>query len=176
MQSDFTLTVQDANKKKQSEKGVMYFNNSKKQYAIKLNDQEVISDGKTVWNISKELKEVQITDADVNSNEIGPSNLFTFYQKGYKYVMMNDEKIEELGKKETVKVIELSPLTNKTNYFKIIIRVNKNYHIHDVSILDKSNNRFTYTVNTMYLGRNLSNSYFTFNKNNYPGYEIVDLR
>lgn len=176
IQSDFEVTAQDANKKAFSSSGIMYFNKPKQQYAIKLDDQEIISNGRSVWNISKEIKEVQITDADTDNSNIGPNNLFTFYQTGYKYVMMDDEKFTKNGKSEILKVIDLSPIDTKTNYFKIRLRINNNNHIHDVTIFDKSNNRFTYTIETLYIGKNLSSALFTFDKNKYPGYEIIDLR
>lgn len=175
IQSDFSLSVQDANKKTYSDAGIMYFNKPKKQYAIILKDQEVISNGKSVWNISKDIKEVQVTEAENDNSTIGPNNLFTFYQTGYKYTMMDDEKYTSNGKTEVLKVVELSPIDTKTNYFKIKIRVNSNKHIHDVTIFDKSNNRFTYTIKSLYLGKNLAPSLFTFDKASYPGYEIVDL-
>lgn len=176
IQSDFKLTVQDANKKTFSNTGIMYFNKPKQQYAIKLDDQEIISNGKSVWNIAKEIKEVQITDVENDNSTIGPNNLFTFYQSGYKYVLLSDEKYNNKGKSETLKVIELVPLDTKTNYFKIILKINANNHIHDVTILDKSNNKFNYTMESLYIGKNLPNSIFTFDKSKFPGYEIIDLR
>lgn len=176
MQSDFTLSIEDANKKSHTTKGVMYFNKPKNQYAISLPEQEIISDGKSVWNISKDIKEVQISDNDNSSATIGPNNLFNFYQTGYKYVLMPDEKITRQGNSEMAKVIELSPDDTKTNYFKIKLRINKNNHIQDVTIFDKSSNRYTYTIHTLYLGRKFSQQRFTFQKDKYKDYEVVDLR
>ncbi|MBD1428985.1 LolA family protein [Sphingobacterium litopenaei] len=176
IQSDFTLSIQDANKKTHTTNGVMYFNKPKNQYAISLPEQEVISDGKSVWNISKDIKEVQISENENNSNTIGPNNLFNFYQKGYKYVLMPDEKIVRQGNTEWAKVIELSPEDTKTNYFKIKLRINKNNHIQDVTIFDKSSNKYTYTINSLYLGKKFSPQLFTFSKDKFKGYEIVDLR
>lgn len=176
IQSDFSLSIQDADKKTHTTKGIMYFNKPKNQYAISLPEQEVISDGKSVWNISKDIKEVQISENEDNNNTIGPNNLFNFYQKGYKYVLMPDEKIIRQGNSEMAKVIELSPEDTKTNYFKIKLRINKNNHIQDVTIFDKSSNKYTYTINTLYLGKRFDTSLFSFNKDKYKGYEIVDLR
>lgn len=176
IRSEFDLTVQDAEKKVYNSTGTMYFNKPKKQYAIKMQDQEILSDGHTVWNIAKDIKEVQITDAEHDEQTIGPNNLFSFYKKGYKYIGMPNEKLLKNGKAESLAVVELSPLDTKTNYFKIKLRVNGNNHIHDVTIFDKSGNRFTYTIKTLYLGQKFSGSTFTFEKNKYPDYELVDLR
>ena len=176
IQSDFTLSIQEANKQTHNTKGDMYFNKPKNQYVISLPDQEVLSDGKSVWNISKDIKEVQISENETNSNTIGPNNLFNFYQKGYKYILMPDEKIVRQGNTESAKVIELSPEDPKTNYFKIKLRINKNNHIQDVTIFDKSSNKYTYTINSLYLGKKFPPNMFSFSKEKYKGYEIVDLR
>ena len=176
IQSDFTLKIQDSNKKVESTSGIMSFYKPKNQYAISLKDQEIISDGKSVWSIAKDIKEVQVTENENNGNTIGPNNLFTFYQKGYKYVLMPDEKITRQGKSEMAKVIELSPEDTKTNYFKIKLRINKNNHIQDLTIFDKSSNQYTYTINSLYLGKNFDAKIFSFSKDKYKDYEVVDLR
>ncbi|TDQ76471.1 LolA family protein [Sphingobacterium yanglingense] len=176
IRSEFDLTVQDANKTAYSNTGIMYFNKPKKQYAIKMEDQEILSNGKTVWNISHDIKEVQITDAEHDDSTIGPNNLFSFYKKGYKYVSMPEEKLTKNGKTESLRVVELSPLDTKTNYFKIKLRINQNNHIHDVTIFDKSSNRFTYTIKSLYLGQKFDESTFTFAKDKFKNYEIIDLR
>ena len=176
MQSDFTLVVKDAEGKSYTNSGTMLFNKPKKQYRIKLQDQDILSDGKSVWSVSSDVKEIQVTEADESSSAIGPNNLFSFYKTGYKYVGMPDESITKNGKTEKVKVIELSPLDTKTNYFKIKLRINNNTHIHDVTIFDKSNNRYIYTINTLYVNHNIAKGNFEFQKEKYPGFEIVDLR
>lgn len=176
IRSEFDLTVQNADKTAYKNAGVMYFNKPKKQYAIEMQDQEIRSDGKTVWNISKDIKEIQITDAEHDDSTIGPNNLFSFYKQGYKYVSMPEEKLTKNGKIEKLRVVELSPLDTKTNYFKIKLRINGNNHIHDVTIFDKSGNRFIYTIKSLYLGQKFAESTFTFQRDKYKNYEIVDLR
>lgn len=176
IQSDFTLVVRDAEGNSYNNAGKMLFDKPQNQYRIKLQNQDIISNGKSVWSISDELKEVQVTEAEDNSSSIGPNNLFSFYKTGYKYVSMPDEKITKNGKSETVNVVELSPLDTKTNYFKIKLRVNNNTHIHDVTIFDKSNNRYIYTINTLYVNHNIAKTNFEFQKEKYKDFEIVDLR
>lgn len=176
MRSDFTLEIKDAQGQSFANSGTMLFNKPQGQYRIQLKEEDIISDGKSVWSISDELKEVQVTEAEDNPSSIGPNNLFNFYQNGYKYVSMPDEKIMKNGKSESAKVVELSPIDTKNNYFKIKLRVNNNTHIHDITIFDKSNNRYIYTINALYVNQNLAKSNFEFRKDNYKGYEIVDLR
>ncbi|MFD2596397.1 LolA family protein [Sphingobacterium griseoflavum] len=172
LQSDFNFSAKQPNGEMYTDQGTLFLNKKQSQYRIQLKNQELISDGKTTYSILKDDKEVQIADADNGSSSIGPNNLFTFYKSGFKYVSSDDERVGG----ELLRVVELSPLDTKNNYFKIKLRVNKNRHIHDVLIFDKSGARYTYTIKTLYVNNSISPSNFSFNKANYPNYELVDLR
>jgi len=172
IQSDFTFAVQQAQGAPYTDKGVLYLNKAKNQYRIQMTSQDFISDGKSTWSVLKEDKEVQITSATDNTNSIGPNNIFSFYKTGFKSVFMGNES--ERG--TALKVVELSPLDTKVNYFKIKLRINKNNHIHDVLIFDKSGGRYTYTIKTLYINQSIAPFRFTFNTKEYSNYELVDLR
>lgn len=170
--SDFSFKAVQADGASYSDAGTLRLEKLTNKYHIKLNSQEMISDGKSSWFILPEDKEVQITEVDLNSSAIAPNNLFTFYRTGYKYISMDDEKVNG----EVYNVIELSPLETGSNYFKIKLRINKNKHIHDIAIFDKGGSRYTYTIRTLYVNQNISPSFFTFQKERYTGYDMVDLR
>lgn len=172
IQSNFSFSATQGQEETYADKGTLYLNKPKNQYRIQLTTQELISDGKATYSILKEDKEVQITTAENNASSIGPNNLFTFYKSGFKYVSADDERVGN----ELLKVVELTPLDTKNNYFKIKLRINKNKHIHDVLIFDKSGARYTYTIQTLYVNNTIPASNFVFNKANYPQFEIVDLR
>jgi len=173
IQSNFTFKAVQAKGESYTDKGEMFLNKPAQQYKIVLPAQELISDGKSTWSVLKEDKEVQVSDADHSNESIGPNNIFTFYKTGFKYISMDDENVASAGK---LKVVELSPIDTKRNYFKIKLRVNKNNHIHDVTIFDKSGSRYTYTINTLYVNNPIAPQTFQFQKVNYPGFEVVDLR
>ncbi|WP_293933233.1 LolA family protein [Sphingobacterium sp. UBA6645] len=173
IQSNFTFKAVQAKGENYSDKGEMFMNKPAQQYKIVLPEQDLISDGKSVWSVLKEDKEVQVSEADNSNESIGPNNIFTFYRTGFKYISMDDESVSGAGK---LKVIELSPEDTKRNYFKIKLRINKNNHIHDVTIFDKSGSRYTYTINTLYVNNPIPASTFQFQKANYAGFEVVDLR
>lgn len=170
--SDFRFVATMPDGESYSDGGTLRLEKQSNKYRIKLNSQEMISDGKSSWFILPEDKEVQITEVDNNSGAIAPNNLFTFYRTGYKYISMDDER--ENG--EVFHVIELSPLETNSNYFKIKLRINKNKHIHDVTVFDKGGSRYTYTIRTLYVNQDIAPSFFTFQKERYTGYDIVDLR
>jgi outer membrane lipoprotein-sorting protein len=173
IQSDFTFKATDANGESYADKGELFLAKANQKYHIKLPAQELISDGKSVWSVMKEDKEIQITDAENNGQSIGPNNIFTFYRSGYKYISMDDETVDKAGK---MNVVELTPLDTKSNYFKIKVRINKNKHIHDVTIFDKSGAKYTYSIQTLYVNHQIPDSHFVFQKNKFPGMELVDLR
>ncbi|TJZ61318.1 outer membrane lipoprotein carrier protein LolA [Sphingobacterium olei] len=171
-QADFGFLATDTDNKSYSDQGTLYLNKGKNQYQIKLQNQQLISDGHSVWTVLREEKEIQITDAENSTDAIGPNNLFTFYRTGFKYIGMSDETVGS----NTLSVIEMAPLDAKKNYFKIKVRINKNKHIHDVSIYDKSGSKYTYTIQKLYVNHQIPSSRFVFNKKDHPGFEVVDLR
>ncbi|MBD1423436.1 LolA family protein [Sphingobacterium chuzhouense] len=172
IQSNFSFSMQQAQGGSHIDKGTLFLNKPKNQFRIELNEQDIISDGESTWSVLKEDKEVQVSESDNNTESIGPNNLFTFYKNGFTYKSTKDET---LGK-DVLNVIELTPTDTKTNYAKIKLRINKNKHIHDVVINDKSGARYTYTINTLYVNHRIPATKFIFNASNYPNYEIVDLR
>ncbi|HLR00295.1 MAG TPA: outer membrane lipoprotein carrier protein LolA [Sphingobacterium sp.] len=173
LQSNFTFLAEFAEEGNQRDKGIMYLDKTRDSYQINLESQKIISDGKAVWSILPEDKEVQITNPVSDEESIGPNNIFTFYQKGYKYITMEDEFTQD---NKRLKVIELSPENTQQNYFKIKLRINDNLHIHDVKIFDKSGARYTYTISNLYVNHKINRKKFTFQKEEFPDYEIVDLR
>lgn len=172
IQANFEFLVELPESDTHTDKGTLYLDKPHNSYRIKLSNQEVISDGKSVWSILPEDEEVQITDPMENDEAIGPNNIFTFYKKGYKYVRMEDE----FSKGKRLKVIELAPENTQQNYFKIKLRINENSHIHDVKIFDKSGARYTYSITNLYVNHTINRGHFSFQKEKYKNFEIVDLR
>lgn len=172
VQSEFSFSAKQANGEAYSDKGLLFMNKPKKQYKIQLERQDLISDGKSTWSILKEEKEVQISEADNSTDAIGPNNIFTFYKTGFKYKSLADEQ----NKSEALKVIELTPIDATKNYAKIKLRVNRNSHIHDVSIFDKSGAIYTYLIEGLYVNTAIADKTFQFDAKNYSTFELVDLR
>ena len=173
IQSDFTFKVAQANRENYTDKGQLFLSKSANQYKIMLPTQDLISDGKSTWSVLKEDKEVQVSDTENSSQAIGPNNIFTFYKTGYNIGAMKSETSGSAGRLTS---IDLTPQDTKSNYSKIQIRVNKNMHIHDVAIFDKSGAKYTYTISTLYVNSPIPSSVFQYNAAKYPGFEVVDLR
>ncbi len=174
IQADFTLAIQQPQQTTgYSESGTIHMEAAAGKYHIAMKSQDLISDGKTQWTILKDEQEVQVTEADNKADAISPVTIFSFYNKGYKYVSAPDEKEGNAQ----LHVVELSPEDNRAPYFKIKLRINKSTNlIHDATIFDKGGIRYTYAIKNTKANPQIAANTFVFNQRDYPGMEIVDLR
>lgn len=172
--ADFTLSVQQAQQRDgYTESGQILMEPGANRYHITMTDQVLISDGKTQWMVLRDVGEVQISEVDRSEDAISPANLFSFYNKGYKYVSAPDEKAGNT----TLAVVELSPEDVRSPYFKIRLRTVKSTHlVHDVTIFDKSGIRYTYALRNTKFNSTIEPTKFIFRQSDYPGLELVDLR
>lgn len=172
---NFTLTA--TNQQKQvtaDEKGELIVEPRSNKFRITLNDQAIISDGKLQWHVLKDEQEVQITEADGGeSGSITPANIFSFYSEGFKYPAAKNETVG--GK--SFSVVDLVPIDGKASYVKVRLRVDKSIHqIYDVTVFDKSGALYTYAIRNFTPNVKVTSKTFIFDKTDYPGMEIVDLR
>jgi len=174
IKADFSLIGE--NKQENSnynEKGRVYLVPGSGKFKIESANHILISDGKTQWSVLKDLGEVQISDVNPDDQSINPSNIFNFYEKGYKVGNRGETKVG--GK--SLYVIELAPIDQNQNVSKIQMRIDKtNHFIYDATVFDKNGNKYTYTLTNIETNKTFSSGIFNFYKHNYPGIEIVDLR
>jgi outer membrane lipoprotein-sorting protein len=138
-----------------------------------LKAQELISDGRNQWTYSKADKEVQLSEVDNSPNALNPAQIFTIYEKGFKYLYTGDSKVNN----RTVHVIDLTPTDGKRSFFKVRLNIDKSTkQISNAIIFDKNGNRYTYTIRTFTPNVKVSESMFAFDAKKYPGVEVVDLR
>lgn len=132
------------------------------------------SDGANQYNFDKDANEVQITRINPNDNTLTPPKLFTdFYDKNYLYKLNGESN--KSGK--IIQQIELTPFDKTLPFFKVLLDINKNNStIEGARIFEKNGNRYAYTITSLKRGVEIANSRFTFNKNEFPGAEVVDLR
>lgn len=173
IQSEFSFQIKQADGEDYTDKGKLFLNRAANQYKIVLETQDLISDGESVWSVLKQDKEVQVSPADPEAQAIGPNNIFTFYRSGYRLISAANESVPSVG---ALQAVELTPEDEQSNYSKIKIRINKNQHIHDVMVWDKSGAQYIYTIQALYVNHSIPASTFRFQKASYPGFEIVDLR
>jgi outer membrane lipoprotein carrier protein len=172
IQAVFTLQVQDAQGAPQgTKKGTLNMKGNK--YVVLITGQEIFCDGKTIWTYDKSANEVTITKVDPSSNTLSPQKLFTdFYDKDFLYKLNGEQK---MGTK-TVVEIEMTPIDKTQNFHKVYLYVDKKSNlITSGKMLDKSGNRYIYTINSLNGKANLTDASFMFDKSKHPGVEEINL-
>jgi outer membrane lipoprotein-sorting protein len=144
-------------------------------YHLKLPDQEIINNGKTVWTyiVSGNYKEVTINHADDMKDDLTPSSIYNIYQKGYNYKLIGEKT--ENG--TVIQEIELIAEKPKAAFKKINLLVNKNtQNLSGWEIYDDQGGVFKYRFKSINTSVDLKDDYFTFNPQKYGKIEIIDLR
>ncbi|RCH54098.1 outer membrane lipoprotein carrier protein LolA [Mucilaginibacter hurinus] len=136
-------------------------------------DHEIISDGKTQWTYLVDQKEVQVNDAGQGDDAFNPAQIFTIYEKGYKYLYTGTQKTG--GK--LYQVIDLTPEAEKAQFFKIRLMIDKaKKQIYNVLVFDRNGSKYNYTLKTVTPNVPVADALFSFDPKKYPGVEVVDLR
>jgi len=149
--------------------GVLYVEGDK--YRIEMEGQIIISDGKTIWTILNDSEEVMISSAEDNDDVISPTKILSTY-KDYDAKFSSSENF----KNSSIKKICLRPKEGK-KFEKLSVVVNyKNLSLESFSIYDKNGNVFTYYIINLQPDLDLPDNTFTFNPEDYPDYEIEDMR
>lgn len=144
-------------------------------YYLKLPEQEIFNNGKTVWTYieSGNYKEVTINDASQMDDELTPSSVYTIYQKGYSYRLLG-EKTEN---KVVIQEIELLADQSNAPFRKVVLRVDKvNKDLVGWEIFDDQGGVFKYRFKSIDSNAEVPDDYFTFNPQKYGKIEIIDLR
>ncbi len=142
-------------------------------YRLSVSGQEIISDGKLMWTYLKDVNEVTITEADAEAESMSPSKIFDMYKKGYKYTYAGTEKQGA----ETVDVIELAPEDRNNPIFKVRLYISqKDKSMKSWQMFRNNGNRYTYSIKNFESNPTLAADAFSFNKANYKGVSVVDLR
>jgi outer membrane lipoprotein-sorting protein len=174
IRTDFSYTISNPQANiKETKSGTLYVQSKANKYKVILGDQELMSDGKNQWTYLKDDKEVQLSEVDNTSNALNPAKIYTIYEKGFKYIYTGDTK----SNGRVYNTIDLTPLDSKNSFFKVRLSVDKlKKQIKNAVIFDKNGSRYTYTVKSFTPVVKINDSFFAFDKKNYPGAEVVDLR
>jgi outer membrane lipoprotein-sorting protein len=145
-------------------------------YKLEIKGQVIFCDSKTQWTFIKESNEVQINNAPdpKATDNINPVNIFTLYEKGYKYKYNKEDVVNGVK----VDVVDLFPLNpDKKQYHTIKLAIDKvKKQIVSVKILNKNGTTNTITVKNFVTNSEMPDTVFTFNKADYKGVEVVDLQ
>lgn len=142
-------------------------------YNLNFMDVKRIFDGKKVYTISAEEKEVTVSKYDANSKDnMLPSQLLTFFATGYNLSW----DITQKTKDGQVQYIKLVPTDTKSSVKEILLGINdRNKSIYTKIQVNKDGSKSTLTVNSFKTNQTLSKNHFTFTASNYSDYYINNI-
>lgn len=175
VRTDFSFIIEAPGEAKQSTKGKLH--EQGKHYRLQMAQQDVISDGKSVWFFLKEQNEVQITDASEESSANGvlsPRQLYTMYEnKNYDYVL--SAEMQENGR--LVQQIEFKPLDRRSDFFKLRLTLDKQtLQPLNIKAFSRDGTRYTLVIDKITPNAAMDKTLFVFQQKNYPNAHIEDLR
>ena len=134
-------------------------------YVVNLFGSTQIFDGSKTYTIIPENEEVNISDADVDSeNTFTPSKFYSFYKSGYTYAM--DEVKSTDGKK--IQFIRLTPIDSDSEVSSILVGIEvSTKHIYQVIEIGNNETRTTLTAKNMRTDENIGENAFTFDEKKY---------
>lgn len=171
IKADFIMSI-SGNGVTDSKKGTFYMKGKK--YRIKMEGQEIITDNKSVWVYMKDMNEVNVNNYNASEQTISPEKIFSgSYQNDYNYKYAGTGTVN--GK--SCDVIQLDAKSGSTNINKVKLFIDKSNNTIVQSVMnDRAGNMYKYQITNFNTNANLSDNLFTYNKSDFPGAELVDLR
>lgn len=168
IKAEFSFTVEKKDKSKDTQVGKIEVKGPK--YKLIIPGHEIYCDGKTVWDFIKDANEVQVKDVEVSADNISPSNIWTIYEKGYKYKFDSED-----ATKQIISLFPENPDKKKFHTVKLIIdKVKK--QIVSVKMMMKDGTVHTYDIKSFVTNTEMADPNFVFNAKAHPGVSVEDLR
>ncbi|MBN1185925.1 MAG: outer membrane lipoprotein carrier protein LolA [Bacteroidales bacterium] len=148
-----------------------------KMYHLSLMGVETFFDGTTLWNYIIDANEVNITVPDPNNKDFflsDPNQIFSIYNTDFKQKYIGETTDNGVKFHE----IDLYPKDiegNSYSRYKLVANDNTN-SIHSIAAFGKNGNIYIVEIKDYITNSIFEDTYFSFNKEDYPGVEIIDLR
>lgn len=125
-----------------------------------------IFDGKTLYVINHDEKEITTNDGDLSEDDgfIYPSKLLTFYKEGYNYKMGTLANVN--GRK--IQFVELTPIDSNSEIVKVHLGIDaKTKHIYQLIQTGANGAKTTLTINQFKSDQDMTDLVFKFDKKKY---------
>lgn len=153
--------------------GMLWMEPKSGRYNMDMEDRQLISDGKVLYTVLKEEEEIQMSDLLEGEQGLNPANLFTFYDKGYRYSRAKSEKQGAVS----LEVVDFVPTQSSASVKKIRLRINpKTNLIYDGTLFDTNGGQYTYTVKSFSGEAKAPAGAFSVSQPAFANFEKVDLR
>ncbi|MCL2167923.1 MAG: outer membrane lipoprotein carrier protein LolA [Lentimicrobiaceae bacterium] len=145
----------------------------KEKYFLTFEDQIIANDGKMMWNYQKNTNEASLFDAEEDDFAgFNPITILNNWDKDYNAKLIREEELH----KKTMFILDLTP-KKKTSFYKIRLYIEKdNSSIYQVIMYEIDGPTLTYTITKFNPSVAITDTKFTFNKNDYPNVQVIDMR
>ena len=171
---NFSLTIELPGQPNEVQKGTVGQQGDK--FRLVMDEQTIVSDGKTNWVYLKKNNEIQINDADPDGANtfLTPRDLLRRYEKGdFLYALF--DKVTEKGKVLTQ--IEFKPKDKASEYSKIRVSIDeKAGTIDNIKAFAKDGGRYTFQITRLSPNKPFGADYFQLDQKKFPGAHVEDLR
>lgn len=167
----FTRHIQfGAMKAEQEFKGTMLMKRGDK-YRIELEDQTIVTDGKSVWSFNTVNRQLLIDKYKDDPNGLSPDKVLVNIPEQYSAALLGTEKIGE----HEASILKLIPRSQKTSTQWMKVWVDRDdWLMRRIQVFDVSENLTTYDVTTFRINPGVADSLFQFSAP--PGVDVIDLR
>jgi outer membrane lipoprotein-sorting protein len=143
-------------------------------YRLSIMDTEIWFDGKSVYTYLPQVNEAIISDPDEDGGLMSnPTEIFRIYHEEFRYRLQGE--LTRDGKR--LYEIDLHPLDTDQNFHTVKLFIERDsFFINSAVVAGKDGNRYILVVNGYDNTRKVPDSHFVFNKSDYPGVEIIDMR
>ena len=150
--------------------GILFSQGDK--FRMKMDDNQFISDGKTVWMYLDEIDEVHINSVENSDMNITPTALLNEFDKQYKSTFIKQEQHQ--GK--LVDIVDLVPLASQAFFkYRLALDARTNMMVY-ATAYDRQGGTYTYTLTKIETNLSIPAATFSFSAADFPGVDIIDLR
>ncbi len=139
---------------------------SGEKYNLNYLGNQFIFDGKKLYVINNDEKEITVTDGDMSGDDgfIYPSKLLTFYKEGYNFEMGDLKNL----KGRNIQLVTLSPIDSASDIVKVELAIDaKTKHIYKLIQTGSNGSKTTFTITEFKSNQTLPNNHFSFDEAKY---------
>lgn len=152
-------------------KGFMYVSGDK--YYIKTGDMHFISDGVLTWTFLEDVNEVHISYLEDTEGAITPLSLLENFEEEFKSLWLRQEIYDD---GELIEIIDLVPVEHHPfKKYRLAISSQSRHIVYTIAY-DSHGGTYTYLITDTIIDPEIPGGLFSFNPEDHPGIEVVDLR
>ena len=136
-------------------------------YKVEMDDQQTISDGKTIWTYFIDAEEVMISNANEGVDNT-PLKVLTSLDENYVATLTG---IDTKG----IATVELANPAGQ--YKRVTLKINtKKVELKGADVYFEDGSKFVINVEEMKYDQKLGDKFFTFDENAHPKVDVIDMR